>query len=224
MKAYMISIIIPVHNEEGSISKLVHEIQKIAWHNYGKNWEVIIVDDASDDNTQKIISKLGRVHVIRLLTQQGQSIALQRGVKKSIGDVIVTIDGDGQNDPRDIPKMVQKLQQGYDVVCGWRYDRQDSYNRRFSSRIAQIARKIVLSDSTQDAGCGLKVFKRKCFENFPIQSGYHRFLPWVMRRRGYKTIDVKVAHNTRKSGTSKYGIKRYINGLVDLLIIRCRFR
>ncbi len=215
----MFSIIIPLFNEEKNIASLINEVL-YSLKNY-KDYEVILVDDASTDKTLKIIKSL-RSNCLKILTNsknQGQSFSLNKGIKNSLNNIIITLDGDGQNDPKDIPNLLKKYISNNDIklVGGIRRKRQDSIIKILSSRIANYVRRKILDDGCKDTGCSLKVFDREIFLKFPFFNGIHRFLPALFKGYGHKTIFINVNHRKRKYGISNYGtLNRMFSGIRDI--------
>ena len=216
-----LSVVIPVHNEVEAVVPLWREIHHVlAAHHY----EVIFVDDASVDGSLAALRSCRqqdrRVRIIHHAQRIGQSAALWRGVSVAQGRWIVTLDGDGQNDPADIPRLLQICAQDSDVVmlCGWRQQRMDHWARRWSSTVANRVRRTVLKDATPDTGCGLKLCRREAYLALPDFDHMHRFLPALVQRAGGKVRSVPVTHRARRSGLTKYGVgNRLWVGLVDLL-------
>jgi len=220
-----VSVVVPVHNEAGNIRPLVVEILA-ALTGRVSSFEIIYVDDASTDDTPAELARLLRevpeLRVLRHGRQSGQSTALLTGVLHAHHDWIATLDGDGQNDPADIPKLIDRLGQGEQppprMLSGWRTQRNDTWLRRFSSRLANSVRSRLLQDHTPDTGCGLKLFDRALFLRLPYFDHMHRFLPALVQRAGANMESVPVSHRPRVCGTSKYGIhNRLWVGIVDLL-------
>jgi dolichol-phosphate mannosyltransferase len=216
-----LSVVIPVLNERGNIKPLIQEIDKALRPRL--RFEVIIVDDASIDGTAEEIAAVLAAHTniksVRHATTRGQSAAIRTGVKAASGPIIAVLDGDGQNDPADIPALFGPLQIMANVrmVVGQRLRRKDRWVRRISSRIANAVRAAMLNDGIQDTGCGLKVFYREDFLELPAFDHMHRFLPALMQRHGGKIHCVPVNHRPRLRGTSKYGIgNRLWVGITDL--------
>jgi len=221
----MISIVIPVHNESGNISCLVKGIVDVLSVS-SFSYEIIVVDDASTDDTLVVLENLMSYYdELRVLSHKnncGQSTALYSGIKAAKEDIIITMDGDGQNDPSDIPFMVNSLlnsdNEKLKMVAGHRVKRNDSKWRKFSSQIANKVRCSFLNDDTPDTGCGLKVFYRDIFLCMPYFDHMHRFLPALVKRQGYDVESVPVNHFERRTGSSHYGtIDRLMSGIVDLL-------
>ena len=181
-----ISVVVPAFNEEGNVAELHREIlaacQKVAYE-----YEIIFIDDNSTDGTLSELKKLNPIKIIRFRKNFGQTQAMDAGIKLAKHDIIVTMDGDGQNDPADIPAMIEMLDQGgYDVVSGWRKNRKDTLGKRFVSRVANILRKLMINDGIQDSGCSLKVYKRECFKDVSLYGEMHRFIPALLKIKGYK--------------------------------------
>ena len=207
-----ISIIIPFYNEEGNAEGVIEEIQTIH-----PEAEIIAVDDGSTDQTAAVLRRQKNIRLISLPRQSGQSAALYRGIMEAHGDLLVLIDGDGQTSIPDIQKLIAYIPQ-YDFINGHRVDRMDSWTRRIASRIANATRQRVLHDKVLDTGGSPKVMKRKCVPHlFPIDS-MHRFIPAMMVRAGFRTIEVPVSHRPRVHGENKYGFwRRAVRGTMDLI-------
>jgi len=214
-----LSIVIPVYNEENNISNLHKEIVKVCSEN-SYPFEIIIVDDGSTDRTSQIARTLSPVKYIRLRRNFGQTAALDAGIKAASHKYIVTMDGDLQNDPRDIPRLIQHLEEhGYDSVSGWRKNRQDSLVKKFVSRGAHFFRSIILKDNIHDSGCALKVYKRQCFENISLYGEMHRFIPALLQVKGFSVGELEVNHRPRTSGNTKYNWRRTVKGFIDMLAV-----
>ena len=219
-----VSVVIPVHNEAGNIEILLQEVE--AALSIGRDFEVVVVDDGSTDSTLALLNDLKqRFHRLRVVHHRsccGQSTALMTGIRAAVSPLIATLDGDGQNDPADLPKMIQCLEssaseQRLRMVAGFRKSRRDSWWRLFCSRVANGVRSRILKDDTPDTGCGIKVFYRESFLGLPHFNHMHRFLPSLILRGGGTVISVPVNHRPRIHGRSHYGtIRRLLNGLVDL--------
>jgi dolichol-phosphate mannosyltransferase len=217
------SIIIPLFNENENIANLVDEI-KTALLDKKYIFEIILIDDASTDDTYKTITFLKKTNQNILILQNninlGQSFSLIRGINSASHDIIVTIDGDGQNNPVDIPKLLNifNSEKQLSLVGGIRKNRKDSYLKILSSKIANTIRKFVLKDNCNDTGCSLKVFDKIFFLQFPQFMGLHRFLPALFISYGGKTTFCEVDHRARIHGKSKYGtLIRLINGVIDMI-------
>jgi len=221
-----VSIVIPVYNEAENIDLLIEEL--VATMSHAEVYEIIYVDDGSTDNTVAVLRRAQQnnklLRVIRHRQSCGQSTAILTGVKAANYPYIATLDGDGQNDPADIPRLYRVLMQQREIspnlsmVAGWRNKRHDSSWRLFSSKIANRVRSSLLGDNTPDTGCGLKVFLRDEFLSLPYFDHMHRFLPALILRAGGRVISEPVNHRARAHGYSKYGtLDRLLVGLVDIL-------
>ena len=215
----LLSVVIPVLNEAESIDQLHKEIVSICkQENY--NYEIIIVDDGSDDNTGKIVKQLNPVTYVRMRRNFGQTAAMDCGVKTAGGELIVTLDGDGQNDPTDIPKLIRYLEENdLDVVSGWRKNRKDSLMKKTSSRAASYLRSLMIKDGLQDSGCTLKVYKSECFKGISLFGEMHRFIPAVLKIKGFRIGEIEVNHRPRTAGKTKYNWKRGIKGIIDMISV-----
>jgi dolichol-phosphate mannosyltransferase len=218
-----LAVVVPVFNEQDNVAPLVEEISAALDDVF--DYEIVYVDDGSRDSTldnlRSLAAKRPRLRVLRHRTCCGQSAAIATGVKAARAAVIATLDGDGQNDPADIPKLFEVLKESktkdFLLVAGLRKKRRDSWVKRMSSRIANGVRSRILGDDTKDTGCGLKVFMRTAFLDMPRFDHMHRFLAALMIRRGGKIISVAVNHRPRQQGQSKYGtLGRLRVGIVDL--------
>ncbi len=218
-----LSVVVPVHNEEDNVAPLVGEILSAL---RGKlDFEIVYVDDASKDATLQRLRQLQastpELRVIRHLTNAGQSTAVRNGVKAARAPWIATLDGDGQNDPADIPALLAKRDAAAAEVklfAGWRVNRQDSGSKRWASKWANAIRSRMLRDATPDTGCGIKLFERAAFLDLPYFDHMHRYLPALMQRAGWQTVSVPVNHRHRTSGVSKYtNLGRAVVGIKDLL-------
>ncbi len=220
-----ISIVIPVYNETENIIGLVSNINNVMQHCM-ENYEIIVVDDASSDTTLSVLCDLQKgIPCLRVLHHKfncGQSTGLYTGICAAKGSIIVTLDGDGQNDPGNIPAMIncfkQNKKNNVHMIAGYRKKRNDNPLRRFSSKIANGIRSSLLKDNTPDTGCGLKVFSKSTFLSLPFFDHMHRFLPALVIRHGGKVISMEVNHLPRRYGESKYGVwNRLWVGIVDLI-------
>ena len=216
-----LSVVVPVRNEQDNVESLIAEINS-ALKSIIKH-EIIYVDDGSTDGTnvklQALKSRYPQLRVIRHKKSCGQSTAVRTGVKYAKYDWIATLDGDGQNDPADIPKLINAIGDGVELVGGnRRLSRRDSWIKKISSIVANTIRSSMLKDDTPDTGCGLKVFSRAAFLDIPYFDHMHRFLPALIKRRGGKVVSVHVAHRHRVHGKSNYGtLDRLMVGIIDLL-------
>ena len=219
-----ISVIVPLLNEEENIEVLYRELTD-QLRELGQEFEIIFVDDASTDQTFEILSKIqkddSRVKVISFRKNFGQTAALSAGFDHARGDIIVTLDADLQNDPQDIPKLLEKLNEGYDLVNGWRFDRKDPFlTRRLPSIIANKVISFITRVTLHDYGCTLKVFRKEVTKNIRLYGEMHRFIPAIASGMGISICEVKVNHRARKYGKSKYGISRTIRVILDLITVK----
>ena len=218
-----ISIIIPVFNESESIAYLLEEVKNVMEVNE-LNYELIVVNDGSQDNTDAVLVELTKnikeLLVISLRKNYGQTAAMAAGFDISRGDIVITLDGDLQNDPNDIPKLISEINTGYDLICGWRFDRKDKLiNRRIPSKIANKLIAKVTGLKLHDYGCSLKAFTKEIIDDVKLYGELHRFLPILASIEGARIKEVKVNHRSRKYGSSKYGIDRTFRVLMDLLTV-----
>lgn len=220
-----ISIIIPVMNEEENILILADEITN-AMKVFNNKWECLWVDDFSTDSTvlklEKLIEKNSNHKLFLHDKNYGQSAALASGFKHATGDIFVTLDGDGQNDPASIPTLINKLiEEDADMVNGWREKRKDTIIRKISSKIANAFRNTLTGEEIRDVGCALRAFKRECVKNVPVFKGMHRFFPTLVRMSGFnKILEEPVNHRQRERGKTKYGINnRLWVGIADTFAI-----
>lgn len=218
-----LSIVIPVYNEAENLPILVSEIRKVlSWADL--TYEVILVDDASIDASPGVMRQLANANedlrVIRHDRNLGQSAALIAGFERARGAIVVTLDADLQNDPADIPRLLEELDD-CDVVCGVRAKRQDSWLRKASSRIANGARNWMTAESITDVGCSLRAYRAESLRLLPVFDGMHRFLPTLLRLNGARIREIEVNHRPRRFGTSKYGVhNRLWRGIADLFGVR----
>lgn len=223
MRHLLVSAIIPVYNEVESLPALMDELDLVL-RATGRPYEVVLVDDGSADGSGAWIEERARqdplVRGILLERNVGQSGALAAGLHHARGDVIVTLDADGQNDPSSIPALLAALEHA-DVVSGVRTPRADSWRRRVSSRVANAVRRAALGDTISDVGCSLKAYRREALEGIPLFVGAHRFLPALCQFRGARVAEVPVRHRPRQHGISKYGVRnRLFRGIRDLFGVR----
>ena len=227
MSAPQLSIVVPVFNEQDNVAPLVAEIVATLRGRAagdGGDFEIVYVDDHSRDGTfvalQRLKAEVPELRVLRHAAQSGQSTAIRNGVKAARGAWIATLDGDGQNDPADIPKLLAQRAQAPGAVklfAGWRVNRQDSGSKRWASKWANAIRSRMLRDDTPDTGCGIKLFERAAFLELPYFDHMHRYLPALMQRAGWQTASVPVHHRHRTTGVSKYNnLDRALVGIRDL--------
>ena len=215
----LISVVIPVLNESECIMQLHQEVVAVC-ENEEYNYEIIIVDDGSTDGTDKIIKRLAPVIYVQLRRNFGQTAAMDCGIKKARGEIIVTMDGDRQNDPADIPGLIRYLEENdLDVVSGWRNKRKDPFLKKLSSRAANFIRGLMIKDGLNDSGCSLKVYRAECFKGISLFGEMHRFIPAVLKIKGFRVGECKVNHRPRVTGRTKYGWKRGLKGLIDMVSV-----
>jgi glycosyltransferase involved in cell wall biosynthesis len=216
-KPYL-SVVVPLYNEEGNVQEL-HRRIKEACVATSQPFEIIFVDDGSSDGTVKDCAGLTPLKLVQFRKNFGQTAAFDAGFKNATGEIIITMDGDLQNDPKDIPLLLEEMQKGYDVISGWRFARQDSFSKKFFSRTANLLRKFFINDTIHDSGCSLKAYKAECFHDLDLFGEMHRFIPALLELQGYKVGEVKVSHHPRVHGKTKYNWKRSLKGLVDMMSV-----
>jgi glycosyltransferase involved in cell wall biosynthesis len=219
-----LSVVVPVYNEEANVEPLIGEINGVLCH-LGKSYEVVVVDDGSEDQTFAVLSKLHReqptMKVVRLKRNFGQTAALAAGLAYARGEIVVLMDGDGQNDPADIPALLVKLAEGNDMVAGWRFNRRDPFlNRRLPSMIANRLISWTTRVKLHDYGCTLKAMRKDIAKNLKLYGEMHRFIPAIAYERGARIAELKVNHRPRLRGQSKYGITRTLRVVLDLLTVK----
>ena len=219
-----LSIVVPLYNEEESVAKM-HEAIVEALSDIGDSFEIVFVDDGSTDATLElanaIASKDQHLRVVEFRRNYGQTAAMAAGIDVARGDIIVTMDGDLQNDPRDIPEFVAKMQEGYDMVVGWRFNRQDKLiSRKIPSVIANWLIGKVTGVPIKDNGCSLKAYKASVIKQVPLYNEMHRFIPAMASITGARIAEIKVRHHARQFGESKYGLSRIYKVLLDLLTVK----
>lgn len=219
-----LSVVVPVYNEEESLEPLMQEMGGVL-EALGKDYEIIIVDDGSTDGSYPILARLHRSHprlkVVRLKRNFGQTAAVAAGLAYAKGEVIVAMDGDGQNDPKDIPALLSKLDEGFDLVSGWRCPRQDPFwSRRLPSQIANGLISWMTRVRLHDYGCTLKAIRHDIAKELKLYGEMHRFIPAMAYERGARIAEIKVQHRPRMWGKSKYGIARTFRVVLDLLTVK----
>ncbi|WP_028581095.1 glycosyltransferase family 2 protein [Desulfogranum japonicum] len=212
-----LSIVIPFYNEEENVLTILNEVRS-----YQPQAEIIAVDDGSTDRTWELICSHEHSKGMRMTHNQGQSAALLAGLKKAQGDIVVMMDGDGQNDPADIAIFLEKMEQEkVDVVCGYRLLRQDAFSKRLASRIGNSIRRFILHDTLQDTGCSLKACRHEAIDHLIAFNGIHRYLGAFFESAGFSICEVPTNHRPRLCGTSKYSNwDRALRGLYDLIGVR----
>jgi glycosyltransferase involved in cell wall biosynthesis len=185
----------------------------------GKSFEIIFIDDGSADKTNEICRNLSPLKLVTFRKNFGQTAAFDAGFKNSKGKIIVTMDGDLQNDPADMKALLDKMAEGYDVVSGWRVKRRDSFMKKFFSRTANVLRKILIDDGIHDSGCSLKAYRHECFDDLDLFGEMHRFIPATLKVQGFKVTETPVSHHPRRHGVTKYNWKRGVKGFVDMISV-----
>jgi dolichol-phosphate mannosyltransferase len=213
-----LSVIVPVFNEEENMSILQSELRTAL---AGRDYEIIFVDDGSTDHTFERIETGANIRVIRFARNAGQSAAMYAGLQAATGAVAVLIDGDLQNDPADIERLLAEIQRGADLVCGYREKRKDTLVKRLTSRIANFVRSRFVKDYVRDTGCTLKAMRRECVAALLPFKGMHRFIPALIKGAGYRVVEVPVRHRPRRFGRSKYGLgNRALRATIDMFGVR----
>ena len=212
------SVVVPLFNEEENMSILQSELRAAL---AGVDHEIIFVDDGSIDRTAERVEKAPNVRVIRFAKNGGQSAAIYAGLQAANGAVAVLIDGDLQNDPVDIPRLLAEISRGADLVCGYRARRKDTLVKRLTSRIANAVRSRYTKDGVRDTGCTLKAMRRECVSALVPFKGMHRFIPALIKAAGYRLVEIPVAHRPRRFGQSKYGLgNRALRATIDMFGVR----
>jgi glycosyltransferase involved in cell wall biosynthesis len=218
----VISVVVPVHDEERSVEPLYGEL-RAALEPIGRPWEAVFVDDGSTDASFAALTRLhaaaDNVTVVRLRRNFGKAAALATGFRHAEGDVVVTIDADLQDDPAEIPRLLAKLDEGYDLVSGWKAQRRDPLTRRIPSRIFNRVVGRVSGLRLHDLNCGLKAYRANVVRSLRIYGELHRFLPVLAHDRGYRVAELAVNHRPRAHGRSRYGVERYFRGFLDFLTV-----
>jgi len=222
-----ISVVVPIKDERDNLLALTDQLLKVLQSREESNaspFEIIYVDDGSTDGSSQILDRLAAEHpvvtVLHFDRNHGQSAGFDAGFKRSNGVLVVTMDGDLQNDPEDIGTLLPYARE-YDLVCGWRTERHDTLMRKISSRVANAVRNVVTGDRVHDTGCSLKIFRRCVIERLQLFNGMHRFFPALALMHGFTVIEVPVRHHPRMHGISKYGVgNRLFRGLYDLMAVR----
>jgi dolichol-phosphate mannosyltransferase len=218
----VISIVIPLHNEERSVALLYDELRS-ALEPLGQEWEAVFVDDGSVDGSFAALTRLhndnDNVRVVRLRRNFGKAAALAAGFGQARGETVVTIDADLQDDPAEIPRLLVKLDEGFDLVSGWKTRRRDPLRRRALSRIFNWVTGRVSGLRLHDMNCGLKAYRAEVVRGMPLYGELHRFIPVLAQYRGFRVAELPVNHRPREHGRSRYGVERYVRGFLDLLTV-----
>jgi len=217
------SVVVPLMNEQDNISELIAELEPVM-NSLGKPWELICVDDGSTDNTLAILKDLSKqkkyLKILSFKRNFGQSSAFDAGFKKAKGQFVITLDGDRQNDPADIPKLINMIPEN-DLVCGRRINRRDPWSKKIISLFANFIRSRACQDGVQDTGCSLKIYRTECLKNIKMYQGMHRFLPALFSIEGYRIKEVPVNHRERIKGKTKYNFfNRSFNTIADMWAVQ----
>jgi glycosyltransferase involved in cell wall biosynthesis len=212
------SVVIPVFNEEENLSILQSELHAALT---GVSHEIIFVDDGSTDRSAEKIQTAPNIRILRFEKNAGQSAALYAGIQAARGQTIVMIDSDLQNDPADIPRLLEEISRGADLVCGYRAQRKDTLGKRLTSRIANLVRSRFTKDHVRDTGCTLKAMRRECATALVPFKGMHRFIPALIKGAGYRLVEIPVNHRPRRFGQTKYGLgSRALRATIDMFGVR----
>ena len=221
----MISLTVPVYNEREALGPLFEKVQAVMHRDFPGTWEIIFVNDGSHDGSEELLDGLAaknpEVKVVHFRRNFGQTAAMMAGFDFACGDIIIPLDGDGQNDPKDIPRIVAKLDEGFDVCSGWRKDRQDNaLQRNLPSIMANKLISTVSGVKLHDFGCSLKAYRAEVIKGVRLYGEMHRFLPIYAKWHGARITELPVGHHARKTGHSKYGLERVLKVVMDLLTVR----
>jgi glycosyltransferase involved in cell wall biosynthesis len=218
----VLSVVVPVYNEERSVELLYDEVAA-ALDPLDQEWEAVFVDDGSTDGSFAALTRLHarapNVRVVRLRRNFGKAAALAAGFAQTSGDLIATLDADGQDDPAELPRLLAKLDEGYDLVSGWKMRRRDPWRRRIVSRIFNAVTGWISGVRLHDMNCGFKAYRAEVVRGMPLYGELHRFIPVLAHERGYRVTELAVNHRPREHGRSRYGIERYLRGFFDLITV-----
>ncbi len=218
-----ISVVVPVYNEEENLPILIPRLAEVL-EPLGESYEMIFVDDGSIDGSRKIIkemsSKYPQIRLLGFKKNCGETAAGAAGLREANGKVVITIDADLQNDPKDIPRMLEYLKE-YDMVTGWRQEREDSWIKRITSKIANEIRNGLSGETIRDSGCTFRAYRRECLQNIKLYKGMHRFMPTLVKMEGFRVVEIPIAHHPREFGVSKYTTwNRMWRAFIDLLAVK----
>ena len=219
-----ISFVIPVYNEEKSLKQLYEEIIKFIPKKFDNNYEIIFVDDGSTDSSFEILSEIARednnVKIIKFRKNFGKAAALQIGFDNAKGDYIITMDSDLQDNPKEIPRFIAKLEEGFDLVTGWKKKRYDPVSKTLPSKLFNFVTSKTFKLKLHDYNCGFKAYKKDLINELDIYGEMHRYIPALAHAKGFKITEIEVEHRKREYGKSKYGFERYLRGFLDLLTVK----
>ena len=217
-----LSLVVPVYNERDAFPELFEEMERVCAQ-LGLDWEIVVVDDGSTDGTTELLERFAeerdRLRVVELRRNFGKSAALMAGFQHSSGEILITLDGDGQDDPAEIPALIHKLEEGYDVVSGWKQHRHDPVTKRWPSRLFNWVTGRLSGVRLHDFNCCLKAYRGRCARSLDIYGELHRYIPVLAAQRGWRVTELPVEHRPRLHGRSKFGGARYRRGLLDLLTV-----
>ncbi|MFA5030182.1 MAG: glycosyltransferase family 2 protein [Patescibacteria group bacterium] len=217
-----ISFVIPSFNEAESLPELLRQIDSVG-HAHAWNYEIIIIDDGSTDNTFTLLSQqkniYPRLHVIRFRRNQGKAACLSVGFLKATGDRVITLDADLQDDPQDIPRLLKKIEEGFDAVTGWKFERHDPWHKVLPSHVINGIVRAMFGLRIHDMNCGLKAFRKEVLGQLPIYGDLYRYILIFAHSRGFKVTEIPTTHHSRKFGVSKYGFSRFAKGFFDLFTV-----
>ncbi len=217
-----VSVVIPLYNEEESLNPLTNEIKK-AFKAINVNYEIVFVDDGSSDNSLKIIKEIcktdRRFKYVSFRKNYGKSAALQIGFKNVTGDVVITMDADLQDDPNEIPNLLKKLEEGFDLVSGWKKKRHDPFIKKQSSKFFNFVTRLMSGIKIHDFNCGLKAYRREVTESIKVYGELHRYMPVLANWQGFTVSEIPVKHHPRRYGKTKFGISRFFKGFIDLITV-----
>jgi glycosyltransferase involved in cell wall biosynthesis len=221
-KIPQLSIIIPAYNESQNLSELIPVVTDVLVKT-GREYEIILIDDGSTDDTVQVVNEMIRtdahIKMVEMLTNSGKANALQVGFHLAKGDIVITMDGDLQDDPLEIPRFVEQIENGYDLVAGWKKVRKDPLEKTLPSRLFNKVTSVMVGLSLHDYNCGFKAYKRTALKNLRLYGDMHRFIPALLFKQGFKIAEIPIEHHPRIHGKSKYGIERYLRGFLDLTTI-----
>ena len=216
---FEISVVVPIYNEVLNVKKLHKEIVSVC-EKEGYTYEIIFVDDGSNDGTLEVLKNLSPLTMIAFRRNFGQTAAMDAGIRQAKYPFIVTMDGDGQNDPADIPRLIEAMEEsGKDIISGWRRIRRDPLGKRFFSKGAHVLRRMMIRDGIHDSGCSLKLYRKECFKGVRLYGEMHRFIPAVLKIKGFRIGEIEVNHRSRSAGETKYDWRRSIKGFLDMLSV-----
>ena len=215
-----LSLIIPVYNEQDNVLPLYNKLKAVLKYDH----ELIFIDDGSKDNTYEILKNIqkkdSKLKIIKFRNNFGKSEALSKGFKQANGDIIITMDGDLQDDPEEIPRFIEKIKEGYDLVVGWKHKRQDPLSKTIPSKFFNFLIRILTGVKIHDSNCCFKAYRKEVVKNLKIYGELHRYIPSLVNWKGFKVTEIKVKHHKRLHGKSKYGFSRLLKGFLDLLTIK----